>query len=84
MCKSQGDKKLWYLEDSENSCTADQEIGWGQVVKDFIHYSRELGLYPEGNQGLIRMSSGNEACYKPRPFKNKNITKENWEEKSRK
>ena len=48
MCKSQGDKKLWYLEDSENSCTADQEIGWGQVVKDFIHYSRELGLYPEG------------------------------------
>lgn len=59
----------------------------GHVVKDFI-YGREFGLYPESTQHLIELLEDREACdkyecYKPWQYKNKNITKENWEEKSR-
>ena len=35
----------------------------GQVSKDFIHYMREFGLYPEGNQEVTDMLADNETFY---------------------
>lgn len=50
-------------------------MGVSQVAKDFIYYSRELGLYSKGNPDLIEVLKDNEARYKcecNKPWRHKN------------